>query len=292
MAWFKTDDKLTSHRKFLRLGRIYGVEARCMAMGMWIQCGSWSALNETDGFIPEDITEEFGPVTVMSHRTDSDAVDVRDALCDVGFWSRTDDGYQFEGWEEYQPTKGDADEKRAKDAERKRRSRAQKKTVTPASTVTETDASTVTTCPPLPSRPDPSRPDPEKSSTAHAHATPHERPTGRTVPADGWRLIRDHIPETHPQAVRTALAIQAGTLLKSGTPQPDITAALTLWLDKPHAGPGLLPSLVSEIVKTRNRPTTNTTSKSRRWADIGRNAAHALAQSQQGDHHDPPALTE
>ena len=184
MAWFKVDDKLTSHRKFLRLGRIYGIAARSMAMGLWVQAGSWSALNETNGFIPEDITEEFAPVTAPSHVTGSDTVDVRDALCDVGFWSRTDDGYQFEGWSEYQPTKEGADEKRAKDAERKRRSRARKKGVTPASAVTDSDASAVTARPSPPSRPDPSRPDPSSSSSAE--------PPREDVEALCTRL-RDHV---------------------------------------------------------------------------------------------------
>ena len=158
MAWFKVDDKLTAHRKFMRLGRIYGIEARCMAMGLWVQAGSWAALNETNGFIPADITEEFAPVTVMSRVTDSDTVDVRDALCDVGFWSKTDDGYQFEGWADYQPTKEGAEEKRANDAERKRRSRARQRTVTQESRVTDSDASSVRPSRPVPSRPDPSRP--------------------------------------------------------------------------------------------------------------------------------------
>ena len=184
MAWFKVDDKLTAHRKFLRLGRIYGIEGRALAMGLWVQAGTWSALNETNGFIPEDITEEFIDVTPASAVTDPDALDVREALCDVGFWSRTDDGYQFEGWAEYQPTKEGADEQRAKDAERKRRSRAQKKNVTPASAVTDSDASAVTARPSPPSRPDPSRPDPSSSSSAE--------PPREDVEALCTRL-RDHV---------------------------------------------------------------------------------------------------
>ena len=184
MAWFKVDDKLTAHRKFLRLGRIYGIEGRALAMGLWVQAGTWSALNETNGFIPEDITEEFIDVTPASAVTDPDALDVREALCDVGFWSRTDDGYQFEGWAEYQPTKEGADEQRAKDAERKRRSRARKKGVTPASAVTDPDASAVTSRPSPPSRPDPSRPDPSSSSSAE--------PPREDVEALCTRL-RDHV---------------------------------------------------------------------------------------------------
>ena len=190
MAWFKVDDKLTSHRKFLRLGRIYGIEARALAMGLWVQAGTWSALNETNGFIPEDITEEFIDVTPASAVTDSDALDVREALCDVGFWSRTDDGYQFEGWAEYQPTKEGADEQRAKDAERKRRSRAQKKNVTPASAVTDSDASAVTPRPSPPTRPDPPRPDPKEPSSAKPPAV--AEPPREDVEALCTRL-RDHI---------------------------------------------------------------------------------------------------
>src|SRR5699024_7332020 len=153
-------------------------------MGLWVQAGTWSALNETNGFIPEDITEEFIDVPPASAVTDPDALDVREALCDVGFWSRTDEGYQFEGWAEYQPTKERADEQRAKDAERKRRSRARKKGVTPASAVTDSDASAVTARPSPPSRPDPSRPDPSSSSSAE--------PPREDVEALCTRL-RDHV---------------------------------------------------------------------------------------------------
>ena len=222
MAWFKVDDKLTSHRKFLRLGRIYGIEARALAMGLWVQAGTWSALNETNGFIPEDITEEFIDVPPASAVTDPDTLDVREALCDVGFWSRTDDGYQFEGWAEYQPTKEGADEQRAKDAERKRRSRARKKGVTPASAVTDSDASAVTARPSPPSRPDPSRPDPSSSSSAE--------PPREDVEALCTRL-RDHVARNtdKPPTISARWRTEARLLLDKDGIEFDEAARVLDW---------------------------------------------------------------
>lgn len=72
----------------------------------------------------------------------------------------------------------------------------------------------------------------------------------------GWKLVRAVIPDRHPTAVRTELAMQAGALLKSGTPADDVEAALRLWLDK-RVGPKVLPSLVSDVIKARDRPGGN-----------------------------------
>ncbi|AUM18271.1 hypothetical protein CSW53_18115 [Rhodococcus ruber] len=50
------------------------------------------------------------------------------------------------------------------------------------------------------------------------------------------------------------LAMRAGELLKGGTPDTDVRAALELWLTKPNLGPGVLPSLVSEVIRNRSQP--------------------------------------
>lgn len=90
--------------------------------------------------------------------------------------------------------------------------------------------------------------------STHAHlsdagATPEAR--GAKVPNDGWKLIREAVPNTFPQATKTALALQAGQLLKAGT-EPDIVReALKLWMAKPNAGPGLLPHLAADALKAR-----------------------------------------
>lgn len=69
-------------------------------------------------------------------------------------------------------------------------------------------------------------------------------------------LVREIIPNTHPKASLTALRIQAGELLHTGTEPETVRAALRLWCDKPGIGNGrtILASLVSEVIKTRAGP--------------------------------------
>ncbi|MDZ4234828.1 MAG: hypothetical protein U1C73_13975 [Dietzia sp.] len=296
MTWFKVDDGFWSHPKVMCLSDA--------AIALWVRAGTYSCQHLTDGHVPAAALRLLG---------DRDAAS---ELVDAGLWMDATGGFLFHDWDEYQETSEDVKRRREANRERKRKQRrnatgqfAESPQDTPGSHADVTrdtprdsrDRHSTVTPEVTPSRPDPTRPDPTSPNgeLAHAGAHAHERPreprsNGRAVPTDGWKLVRDLIPDTHPQAVRSALAIQAGTLLHAGTPDTDIRDALTLWLDKPHAGPGLLPSLVSEAVKTRDRPPPTTASKSRRFADIGRNAAAALAQAQaqQGDPHDPPALTQ
>jgi hypothetical protein len=78
-------------------------------------------------------------------------------------------------------------------------------------------------------------------------------PVAATPAAD---LVRAVIPREHPPAVQTTLRLRAGELLHAGTPAETVTAALQLWLTKPQLGPNALASLVSEVIKTRDGPTT------------------------------------
>nr|WP_314143362.1 helix-turn-helix domain-containing protein [uncultured Rhodococcus sp.] len=120
---------------------------------------------------------------------------------------------------------------------------------------------------------------PEKSGGGTFATTDRDAPRSRPVPAEGWKLVRSTIPDTHPQAVRTDLAIRAGALTKSGTPAETVEAALRLWLTKPNLGPGTLPSLVSEVLKTQ-QPTSNmgpASQKAAGWLAVGHNLAMSTA---------------
>lgn len=65
------------------------------------------------------------------------------------------------------------------------------------------------------------------------------------------RLVQQNIPIDFPSAVRTSLAIQVGELSREY--DEDVLAeALVLWRGKTNVGPGVLPSLVSDVVKRRN----------------------------------------
>jgi hypothetical protein len=81
-----------------------------------------------------------------------------------------------------------------------------------------------------------------------------DQPTGKPVRFDGWKLVRDLVSAEHGQAARTALAMHAGAMLRSGTPEADVRSTIELWLTKPNLGPAVLPTLLSDVVRARSAP--------------------------------------
>ena len=94
MAWFKVDDKLWGHPKWL------AVSPR--ARGLWVTAGSWCASNGTDGLVPTHV------LRVLGH-TAKDAGE----LVGAGLWHVEDGGWRFNDWLTYQP---DAASEKAKHA--------------------------------------------------------------------------------------------------------------------------------------------------------------------------------
>lgn len=72
-------------------------------------------------------------------------------------------------------------------------------------------------------------------------------PTG----VDAFRLVRRVLGETYPATVCTDLAYKAADLLKQYD-EATLVEALTEWRGRTGIGPGVLPSLVSDVVKRRN----------------------------------------
>lgn len=97
-SWFKVDDKLHSHPKWLDLSK--------SARALWVTAGSWAADQCTDGLVPRHLLARLdGKV--------SDAAD----LVRVGLWEVCDGGWIFHDWATYQPDA--ASEMVRKDAGRK-----------------------------------------------------------------------------------------------------------------------------------------------------------------------------
>ncbi|OCH80186.1 hypothetical protein A9310_22450 [Gordonia sp. UCD-TK1] len=67
-------------------------------------------------------------------------------------------------------------------------------------------------------------------------------------------------------------------MLRAGTDETDVADALQLWLTKPNVGPGILPSLVSDVIKAR-RPTA-VVAKPSKLRGIAQLAAQARAEEQ------------
>ncbi|CAJ0557640.1 unnamed protein product, partial [Mesorhabditis spiculigera] len=84
-----------------------------------------------------------------------------------------------------------------------------------------------------------------------------ELPRGPAVPIDAWTIVRRIIPAEHSSATKTSLALEVSALLKQGTTETDVTAALEIWLGKPGLGPKVLPHLLSDVIRDRTAPPTS-----------------------------------
>ena len=169
MAWFKVDDGFHASRKLLKIGK----RARFAAIGLWTVAGSWAADQLTDGHIPDSMLKEWGAPPAAP-----------ESLVDAGLWERTQDGYTFRNWHEYQPSKQDVDAERAASRERMRDLRAKRKQPKPLEQA-EVGGVFGRTVPngsesvrnPDPTHPDPTRPDPNKGEEADASSRPRKRAT-------------------------------------------------------------------------------------------------------------------
>jgi hypothetical protein len=120
---------------------------------------------------------------------------------------------------------------------------------------------------------------PDRTQDDHPQPSLPDPPPGPAVTgprsSDAFRLVNQIIGIEHPSAVRTALAIEAGGLLTAGHEPELIAAALGLWLTKPHLGPRTLPSLASEVIRTRD--TTDQPLKRSRSSTTDQRIADILA---------------
>ena len=153
MTWMKVDDNLHAHRKPKKAG--------VPAMGLWVLAGSWCADMLTDGFIPDYIAASLDPA-YEEHAA---------ALVRAGLWDAAeqdgDEGWQFDGWDEYQPARAEVLSKREQERDKKRKQRRNSSgqfedshqspedvpEVVPQGQGRDSDGSHA-----VPSRPDPSRP--------------------------------------------------------------------------------------------------------------------------------------
>lgn len=107
MAWFKADDRIMEHGKFIA-ARAQGGHS---VIGVWFHAGTWANGQMTDGFIPRS--------WAMLNGCESEA----QILVDVGLWDEdaSRDGWQMHDYADYQPLKAELESKREKDLERKKR---------------------------------------------------------------------------------------------------------------------------------------------------------------------------
>jgi hypothetical protein len=104
MPWFKMDDRLHSHPKWLTCSM--------GARGLWATAGSWCAGNSHDGVVPRMALRLLGGTRRQVAE-----------LVDAGLWEPHPDGWAFHDWAHYQPTTEQVEADRAAARERQRRAR-------------------------------------------------------------------------------------------------------------------------------------------------------------------------
>ena len=97
MAWFKADDRIMEHGKFIA-ARAKGGHS---VIGVWFHAGTWANGQMTDGFIPRS--------WAMLNGCESEAA----ILVEVGLWDEdaSRDGWQMHDYADYQPLKADLEAK-------------------------------------------------------------------------------------------------------------------------------------------------------------------------------------
>jgi hypothetical protein len=104
MPWFKMDDRLYSHPKWLACSM--------SARGLWATSGSWCAGNSHDGEVPARALQLLGGNRKQAAE-----------LVEAGLWEPNGDGWIFHDWPHYQPTSEQVEAERAAARERQRRAR-------------------------------------------------------------------------------------------------------------------------------------------------------------------------
>lgn len=133
MPWFKVDDGFHSHPKALTAGT--------PALGLWVRCGSWSAQQLTDGFVPATVVALYG--------TKAQAA----ALVSAGLWVKVSGGFSFHDWQDQQPTAQRVRADRHAATERQRRAReaaASRRDKSVSNGVSHGNVTPVVTVPPVP----------------------------------------------------------------------------------------------------------------------------------------------
>lgn len=277
MPWFYVDDGFSDSKPVLNMPDRH----RLAACGLWVLGGSWSAKEELDGFVPNSKLRQLGArPPILAALTEPGPMSA--PLCE-----KLPTGIQFNSWGKWQKTRADLNEKRREDAERQRAWReahpdakpvrkvrgrnalastddgvSQRDTpvtndVTNSVTAVVSDDVSQRDLARTGARPDPTRPDPTHISSYVPESASLSNAGDGIAATPGADLVREIIPNDIPAPERTMLRIKASAMLKDGAMRQDIADGLRLYLTKPHLGAGALPSLVSEVVRTRTHQAAN-----------------------------------
>lgn len=201
MSWAKVDDRLHAHIKAVRAGD---------AMALWVLALSWCVAYLTDGELPEE-----QPTRLIGRRGPRMAA----KLVEVKLWVKTDFGYRFHDWFEYQPARAEVEVKRTEAKTRMQRIRGLATDVRANTTRTDREvrenesrsSQDVRDSRPVPV---PSRPSPDQTEKEEERSASHS--TGASASAHAPASAREGLFEDAPKAPAGARKARV-----AATPPPD-----------------------------------------------------------------------
>jgi 5-methylcytosine-specific restriction endonuclease McrA len=130
VSWFRIDDKLMDHPKWLAMkgaaldGARNRADARARAKDaalVWTAAGVWGAGNNCDGIIPEHAADTIAPRAFL---TEDEFHAAAELLVKAGLWhrlpkSRGGPGWKVHDWHDYQLSKQQVQQRQDRDARKK-----------------------------------------------------------------------------------------------------------------------------------------------------------------------------
>jgi 5-methylcytosine-specific restriction endonuclease McrA len=130
MSWFRVDDKLMDHPKWVAVkgaaldrakSRTDARHHAQQAALVWMAAGVWGAGSNCDGIIPEHAAASIAPRAFL---TEDEFHDAAELLVKSGLWhrlpkSRGGPGWEFHDWHDYQLSKQQVQRRQDREAKRK-----------------------------------------------------------------------------------------------------------------------------------------------------------------------------
>jgi hypothetical protein len=251
---FRVDDALHSHPKAQRAGDD--------ALGMWSRAGSYCMAYLTDGFVPDWWVKQQPKGIAKAKR-----------LVAAGLWLDGAERDGEKGWQFHEFTGIGRQDSRAQilaEREKWRKKKAAQRGDTSGDSLPESLMESRVESPgdtrgesteespyvrATPARANPTQPNKEISGQVFEAARPSDASDGIAATI-GAKLLDDAgIDPSLPDAPRLRLIVNE--LVGTGSAPADVTQGLRDWNSRTGIGPGVLRSLVSDVVKLRNGHVTN-----------------------------------
>lgn len=240
MPWFKVDENLLTHPKFMGLSD--------GAVALWLRAGVWSASALTNGEVPHHA------LRILAERGDDSAGE----LMERGLWERSRNGYRFHDWNDYQPSPEHVEEVRAKRREAGRKgglTSANKQSAKQSAKQNRSKTEATGQAKPKQTpKPVPDTVTTElslRSSSCCAEQTAEQiaRPdTAQTIVAE-WI---DRCRKRPPDSVIGQASRHIREMLAEGIEADDIRRGVAVWMTK-GLHPSALPAVVNEVMNSSPR---------------------------------------